>query len=280
MDVTPATLVINPADAFTASAEWPSVLSNPNFRLNQPPGVRVRFSQRKPWANDQCHRLWRFTLEPNARCSTHLLRSLPSGLSRRGRQLRGYLLDRLLHHLINLLLSVGLAPAVARLASYMSANQSLLPPGQARRRAERRSRLRVAKPVVIPPGQAGQAQRKSNRVVYSAAGLPTPPLGGTGGLPELAQIVALGDIRSDVVRGRRPRCCTQIPPARPADRSASHYKRASPLNSRRTVGRGARSPLERPQPRPKWNAASISASETSLPLVRVFLGRFGYVGRW
>ncbi len=77
-------------------------------------------------------------------CIAHLPHPLPSGLPRRRRQLRGYMLGRLLHHLFILLLSVGLAPAVARLASYVSANQSLLPPGQARRRAERRGRLRVA----------------------------------------------------------------------------------------------------------------------------------------
>ncbi len=72
------------------------------------------------------------------------------------------MLDRLLYHLCNFLLSVGLVPAEARLASYVTANQSLLPPGQARRRAERRGRLKCSQPVVIPPGQA---RRKSKRVV-------------------------------------------------------------------------------------------------------------------
>ncbi len=52
-------------------------------------------------------------------CCTNSPRSLPSGLPRRGRQLSGYLLDRLLHHLFNLQLSVGPVPAGARLSGYL-----------------------------------------------------------------------------------------------------------------------------------------------------------------
>ncbi len=65
---------------------------------------------------------------------TSLCCSLPSGLSRRERQLAGY--TRMLQNAFpeQLRLSVGPVPAGARLAGYARANQSLLPPGQARRK--------------------------------------------------------------------------------------------------------------------------------------------------
>ncbi len=82
--------------------------------------------------------------------------------------------------------------------------QSLLPPGQARRRAKFLA-SHGSQPVVIP---LGQAQRKSDGVrLFTTTRRPPPP-----------------------------------------------------LKSSRTIGRGARSPFERPQPRPRWYAAPISAS--------------------
>ncbi len=144
---------------------------------------------------------------------TSLSCSLPSGLSRRERQLAGY--TRTLRNTFpeHLRLSVGHVPAGARFAGYGS------------------------QPVVIPPGQA---RRKSHGHALGA-GLPTPPrwrgspdpaVGVTGGLPEFAQIVAFGDLRSDVARARRPRCFTHLYLAR--------FRRACPGGSdnwRATLGR-------------------------------------------